>query len=130
MPQRLPRELRVIYQVARGAAAQSSSDAAVRHLCDELGAQFGFEQVRFAGDDAERRDHVLLDAALEAGPAVVCSSRVAIPLLVDGSCIGYLLADSGGKPLELGRHDLDLLSTLGLVGGVIVAKAQQYEELQ
>src|SRR5205823_12942850 len=84
----------------------------------------------FAGDDAERRDHVLLDAALEAGRAVVCSSRVAIPLLVDGSCIGYLLADSGGKPLELGRHDLDLLSTLGLVGGVIVAKAQQYEELQ
>ena len=130
MPERLPRELRVIYNVARGASATSSRDDAVRRLCEELEAQFGFADVRFVSDDAEREDLVLLDAALEEGRAVATGSRVAIPLLDDGRCLGYLLADRNGAALELDQHELDLLSALGLVGGVIVAKTQQYEELQ
>jgi signal transduction histidine kinase len=130
MPQRLPRELRVLYQVARGAASQSSPEDAVRRLCEELEVQFDFDNVRFAGEDAAREDHVLLDAALEARRAVACRDRVAVPLLVNGSCLGYLVADRGGEPLELGRPELDLLSALGLVGGVIVEKAQQQEELE
>jgi signal transduction histidine kinase len=130
MPERLPRELRVLYHVARGAAAPSSADDAVRRLCEELEAQFAFAAVRFVSDDAEREDLVLLDAALEEGRAVAAGRRVAIPLLDDGRCLGYLLADRNGAPLELDEHELDLLSALGLVGGVIVAKTQQYEELQ
>src|SRR5436190_11815064 len=130
MPERLPRELRVIYNVARGASAPSSRDDAVRRLCEELEAQFGFADVRFVSDDAEREDLVLLDAALEEGRAVATGSRVAIPLLDDGRCLGYLLADRNGAALELDEHELDLLSALGLIGGVIVAKTQQYEELQ
>jgi len=130
MPERLPRELRVLYRVARGASAPSSRDDAVRRLCEELEAQFAFDQVRFVGDDAEREDLVLLDAALEEGRAVAGRCRVAIPLLDEDRCLGYLLADRSGAPLELDEDELDLLSALGLVGGVIVAKTEQYEELQ
>lgn len=130
MPDRLPRELRVLYRVARGASAPSSREDAVLRLCEELEAQFGFEEVRFVADDAERDDLVLLDAALEERRAVAGRCRVAIPLLDDERCLGYLIADRGGAPLELGEHELDLLSALGLVGGVIVAKTQQYEQLQ
>src|SRR5436190_2020615 len=93
MPERLPRELRVLYRVARGASAPSSRDDAVRRLCEELEAQFAFDEVRFVGDDAEREDLVLLDAALEEGRAVAGRCRVAIPLLDEDRCLGYLLAD-------------------------------------
>jgi signal transduction histidine kinase len=130
MPERLPRELRVLYRVARGASAPSSREDAVRRLCEELETQFAFDEVTFVSDDAERDDLVLLDAALEDRRAVAGRSRVAIPLLDDDRCLGYLLADRGGAPLELGEDELDLLSALGLVGGVIVAKTQHYEELQ
>jgi signal transduction histidine kinase len=130
MPKRLPRELRVLYRVARGASAPSSRDDALRRLCEELEAEFDFDEVRFVADDAERADLVLLDAALEEGRAVAGRCRVAIPLLDEDRCLGYLLADRAGAPLELDEHELDLLSALGLVGGVIVAKTQQYEDLK
>ena len=87
--------------------------------------------MRFAGDDAGREELVLLDAALEAGRAVTCAGRVVVPLLDGrGACLGYLVADRGGAPLELADADLHLLSTLGAVGGVLLAKAAEREELE
>jgi signal transduction histidine kinase len=130
MPKRLPRELRILYEVARGVAALESEPAALERLCDEVGRAFGFSSVRFVADDAERDDLVLLDVALEERRAVCAGQRVAVPLLVNGECLGYLVADRGGKPLALSEADVHLLSVIGLVGGVFVAKAQQQEQLR
>ena len=130
MPERLPRELRILYEVARGVAAPESHVEAVERLCDELRRTFGFAEVRFVGDDAERDELVLLDAALEERRAVCAGGRVAVPLLVNGDCLGYLVADRGGEPLGLSEVDVHLLSVLGLVGGAFVAKAAQQEQLR
>src|SRR2546430_2637641 len=130
MPKRLPRELRVLYDVACGVAAPRSHDEVVARLSDELRRAFRFAEVRFVSDDAGRDELVLLDAALEERRAVADRARVAIPLLAEGACLGYLVADRGAEPLALGEADLALLSVLGLVGGAFIAKAEQYEELQ
>ena len=130
MPERLPSELRLLYEVVRGVAAPASFSDAVERLCEELGRAFGFTSVRFVADDAERRDLVLLDAALEECRAVCAGTHVAVPLLADGECLGYLVADRGGERLGLREADLHLLSLLGLVGGVFASKAAQQERLR
>jgi signal transduction histidine kinase len=129
--ERLPRELRILSDVARGVAAPSSAEDAVERLCAEIRERFCFDEVRFVGDDAGRDELVLLDAALESGRAVTDAGRVAVPLLDDHSqCVGYLVCDRGPAPPELSDADLHLLSTLGYLGGVLTAKAAQHEQLE
>lgn len=127
MPERLPRDLRVLHELARVVAAGPYSLADVlTRIGGEVQSEFGFVNVRLVRDG----DDLLLDSALAQRRAVVDDGRVAIPLLVEGRCLGYLVADCGDAGPALGEADLHLLSTLGLVAGVFVAKAQQYEELQ
>jgi signal transduction histidine kinase len=129
--ERLPRELRILSDVTRGVAGPVSARDAVERLCAEVRSQFGFDDVRFVGDDADRDELVLLDAALESRRAVTSAGRVAVPLLDDGGrCLGYLVADRGGAPPPLTEADLHLLSTLGYLGGVLLAKAAQHDELE
>jgi signal transduction histidine kinase len=127
MPERLPRELRVLHELARVVAAgpYSLGDVLTR-IRTEVQSEFGFLNVRLVRDG----DDLLLDSALAQRRAVFDDGRVAIPLLVEGRCLGYLVAECSGTEPELGEADLHLLSALGLVAGVFVAKAQQYEELQ
>jgi signal transduction histidine kinase len=47
---------------------------------------------------------------------------------VEGRCLGYLVADGCARPLD--ELEIHLLSAIGLVAGVFIAKAEQYEELQ
>jgi len=125
MPQRLPRELRVLYELSRVVAVGPYSlDEVLERICGEVASEFSFTGVRLVRDD----DDALLDAALAQRRAVVEGGRAAIPLLVEGRCLGYLLAE--GCARELDELDLHLLSAIGLVAGVFVAKAEQYEELQ
>jgi signal transduction histidine kinase len=127
MPERLPRELRVLHELARVVAAGPYSlDEVLTRIRGEVQTEFGFVNVCLVRDG----DDLLLEGALAQRRAVVDDARVAIPLLVEGRCLGYLVADCGDSDLELGEADLHLLTTLGLVAGVFVAKAQQYEELQ
>jgi signal transduction histidine kinase len=125
MPDRLPRELRVLYELARVVAVGPYSLAEVlERICTEVKTEFGFSAVRLVrGDDDE-----LLDRALVMRRAVAEDGRVAIPLLVEGRCLGHLLGEGCTRPLD--ELDLHLLSTIGLVAGVFVSKAEQYEELQ
>jgi signal transduction histidine kinase len=125
MPQRLPRELRVLYELSRVVAVGPYSLVEVmERISAEVASEFGFAGVRLVrgGDDA------LLDAALAQRRAVVEAGRVAIPLLVEGRCLGYLVGDGCPQPLD--ELDIHLLSAIGLVAGVFIAKAEQYEELQ
>jgi signal transduction histidine kinase len=125
MPERLPRELRVLYELSRVVAVGPYSLAEVlERISTEIRGEFGFSAVQLvrSGDDE------LLDSALAQRRAVLENGRVAIPLLVEGRCLGYLVAEGCGRPLD--ELDLHLLSTIGLVAGVFVAKAEQYEELQ
>ena len=131
MPERLPWELHVVYKVARVAGGGPYGiDDLLERICGQVKSEFGFSTVRVVRDDAARVDLVLLDAALQDRRAVVEDRRVAVPLLVEGRCMGYLLADRGGDPLGLSETDLHLLTALGVVAGVFIAKAEQYEELQ
>ena len=125
MPERLPRELRVLYELARVVAVGPYSlDEVLERICTEVKTEFGFPAVRLV----RRGDDPLLDRALVMRRAVTDGEQVAIPLLVEGRCLGHLLAEGGTR--ELDELDLHLLSTIGLVAGVFVSKAEQYEELQ
>jgi signal transduction histidine kinase len=125
MPDRLPRELRVLYELSRVVAVGPYSlEEVMARITAEVRSEFAFADVRLVrvGEDA------LFDAALAQRRAVVEGGRVAIPVLVEGRCLGYLVGD--GCPRTLDELDLHLLSAIGLVAGVFIAKAEQYEELQ
>jgi signal transduction histidine kinase len=129
MPERLPRQLRILYELSRVVEAGPLSVAEVlERICTEVRRDFDFASVRFASDGGDRRS--LLDKALGERRAVVEGGRVAVPLLVDGRCLGFLVADRDGAELGLGADDLDLLSAVGLLAGLFVAKVEQFEELQ
>jgi signal transduction histidine kinase len=127
MPERLPRQLRILYELSRVVETGPYSLAEVlERICTEVQRDFGFARVRLVREDGPR---ALLDVALAERRAVVDDDRVAVPLLVEGRSIGFLVADRG-RELDLDAGDLDLLSALGLVAAVFIAKAEQYDELQ
>jgi signal transduction histidine kinase len=124
MPERLPRELRVLYELARVVAAGPYSlEEVLGRVTGAMRVEFGFSSV----DLVRTGDDLLLDVALAQRRAVTIDDRVGIPILVEGRCFGYLVA--GGRS-DLDDNDLHLLTTIGLVAGVFIAKAEQYEELQ
>jgi signal transduction histidine kinase len=128
MPDRLPRQLRILYELSRVVeTGPYSLSEVLERICTEVRTDFGFARVRLVREDG---GHSLLDAALVERRAVVEDNRVAVPLLVEGRCLGFLVADRGGRELDLDGSDLDLLSALGLVAAVFIAKAEQYDELQ
>lgn len=59
-------------------------------------------------------------------------SIVAVPLMVEGDCLGFIVGDrkGGGGTFELSEEELSFLTTLGAVAAVFIAKAEQYEALQ
>ncbi|HEX9415993.1 MAG TPA: GAF domain-containing sensor histidine kinase [Gaiellaceae bacterium] len=59
-------------------------------------------------------------------------SIVAVPLMVEGDCLGFIVGDrkGGGGAFELSEGELSFLTTLGAVAAVFIAKAEQYEALQ
>jgi signal transduction histidine kinase len=57
-------------------------------------------------------------------------SIVAVPLLIEGRCLGFLVGDRHGGALGLSADDLALLTALGMVTAVFIDKADQYAELQ
>jgi signal transduction histidine kinase len=125
MPDRLPRELRVVYELARVVAVGPYSlDEVLQRICTQVQTEFGFDRVTLV----RRADDALLDNALVMRRAVSDGERTAIPLLVEGRCLGHLLGERASR--ELDELDLHVLSTIGLVAGVFIAKAEQYEELQ
>src|SRR5437868_3660362 len=127
MPERLPRQLRVLYELSRVVeTGPHSLTEVLERSCTEVQRDFGFAGVRIVRDDGPRP---LLDLARTERRAVVEDGRVAVPLLIEGRSIGFLVADRS-RELVLDEGDLDLLSTLGLVAAVFIAKAEQYDELQ
>jgi signal transduction histidine kinase len=89
-----------------------------------------------------------LEQALEAGRAIlvhdaraesamppelierlgICSIA-AVPLLIDGRCLGFFVGDRTGGPFELSDDELAVLSTLGVVAAGLVEKADRVAQL-
>ena len=57
-------------------------------------------------------------------------SVVAVPLFIEGECLGFIVGDRRGHELALSKDDLQLLTALGTVSAVFIDKAEQYAELQ
>jgi signal transduction histidine kinase len=68
--------------------------------------------------------------AVVGGPPSGAGAMVAAPLLLEGRCLGFAVADRRGSALELRENDLHLLTTLGLVAGVLIEKASQQLALE
>jgi signal transduction histidine kinase len=131
--------------------------AVLERVCDELREHLGFGRAALlsydAGEDTVRTvveqgpglgpDEVvpldgfpLLQEALADRRAVVGGdprgggTLVAAPLLVEGRCLGFALADRSGGELALDERELHLLTTLGLVAGILIEKASQQLALE
>jgi signal transduction histidine kinase len=58
------------------------------------------------------------------------NSIVAVPLMIEKRCLGFLVFDNAGGKLELSPAELELLTTLGWVAAVFIDKADRYGELE
>lgn len=95
-------------------------------------ARFPFlERARRSGEAAFVRD-AREEAAMPRKVTEFFDVRsiVAVPLCVDENCLGFVVGDREGAVFELSGDDLALLTALGQVAAVFLAKADAYEELQ
>lgn len=74
-----------------------------------------------------RRDPALTSEVVEA---LGVTSFLAIPLVTEGRCLGFLGADRGGRIFDLDQATLDLLSTVGAVAAVYLAQALEHRVLR
>jgi signal transduction histidine kinase len=58
------------------------------------------------------------------------TSIVVVPLITDGSCLGFLAADRGGEPFEPDEASLALLTVIGTLAAVFLEKALAHEALK
>ncbi len=130
MPDRLPTDLRALYEIAQAAGAGPyAHDAVLARMADRIGELFGFVRVRLVGGAAEPRDAPALAAARDERRAVLRDGRVAVPLVEEGRVVGFLVGDCRpGQELEPGR--LQLLSAVGLLCGIFVTQTDQYAALE
>jgi signal transduction histidine kinase len=106
--------------------------------------------VEWPGDDwLALDDFPFLTRALEAGsPVFVRDARregavppeiaerfrvhslVAVPLMLGGRCLGFLVGDRSGREFELADEELDVLGAVGMMAAVFIEKADQLADLQ
>ena len=58
------------------------------------------------------------------------SSIVAVPLSVDDACYGFIVGDREGARFELSEDELEVLTALGRITAVFLAKAGEYSALE
>ena len=58
------------------------------------------------------------------------SSIVAVPLSVDDACYGFIVGDREGARFELTGDELEVLTALGRITAVFLAKASEYSALE
>lgn len=136
-------ELRRSFGFARAMAVLLDPDNDTVHAVVQLG-------VSWPGDEWLRLDRFpFLERARETGEAAFVHdaregnamprkiaglfdvrSIVAVPLCVDERCFGFVVGDREGAVFDLAEEDLRLLTALGQVAAVFLAKAGEYEDLQ
>ena len=85
----------------------------------ELGRAVFVRDVRSEGGLSER--------AIEAFGV---RSLLVVPLLSEGRCLGFLVADHDGELFELDAGTLDLLTVVGALTAVVVERAVEHSELR
>jgi signal transduction histidine kinase len=146
-------ELRAFRELAQAAQGAYEVRDLLARICASLAETFDFDRVDISRYFPEEHKSVslvahgileeglpeesksldetpLLARTLQEGRAVFASDAVALPLVTDGRCIGFLGADRSGRPLTLDAAQLDLLSTLSTLAAVFLEKALAHEELQ
>jgi signal transduction histidine kinase len=73
------------------------------------------------------REHALTDRAVKVFGV---RSLVVVPLLSEGRCLGFLVADRGGRSFSLDAPQLELLSAVGSFVAVLLEKAIEHSELR
>jgi signal transduction histidine kinase len=130
MPERLPKDLNALYDIARAAGdGPYAHDAVLARIADRIGEVFGFSRVRLVGSTASPADEPALRAARAERAAAHRAGRVAVPLVESGRCTGFLVADCrpGQAP---DASELQLLSAVGLLCGLFVARTDEYVALE
>jgi len=76
------------------------------------------------------------DVAAEGGlseraiAAFGVQSLLVVPLVSEGRCLGFLVADRGGERFDLDADTLELLTAVGAFAAVVVARAIEHGELR
>jgi signal transduction histidine kinase len=131
MAERLPRELRAFQSLARVVAASpNDAHAILQRICADVQAAFGLARTSFVAQEELASRHPLIERARRRRRAVADGRRLAVPLAVDGLCLGYLIGDADGGSLELDEPELSLLTALAAVAAVFVARAREIERLE
>jgi two-component system sensor histidine kinase KdpD len=131
MGERLSQELRAFQELAQAAASGPyDPDALVDRICREVAAAFDLGRADFVGGHGVAARHPLIERARRERQAVTDGTRVAAPLCVDDDCLGFVIGDAEGRPLDLDEPALQLLTALARVGAVFVAKADEHGRLE
>lgn len=84
----------------------------------------------------ERGEAVLADARDPEGLSTALTEQfgavtiLAVPLLAEGRCLGFLAADRGGGVFDLDESTLDLMTTIGAFAGAFLHRALESTELE
>jgi signal transduction histidine kinase len=84
----------------------------------------------------ERGEAVLADAQDPEGLSPALTEQfgvvtiLAVPLLAEGRCLGFLAADRGGGAFDLDKHALDLMTTIGAFAGALLHRTLESTELE
>ena len=127
----LSHELRAFQRLVRVVAAgPQDATALVERICAEMRAGFALARTDFLEDDELAAQHPLVERAREQQAAACDGRRVAAPLLLDGNCLGHLIGDRAGAPLDLDRTSLELLTALAAVAAVLLDRARHVGRLE
>ena len=135
-------QLRDAFGFYRAMAVRLNAEDGTVHAFVQRGVSWSgdewllLDRFPFLEDARRTRRATLVHDALEehAMPRKVAAlfdvrSIVAVPLCVEDSCFGFIVGDREGATFDLSAHELELLTALGQVAAVFLAKAGEYEDL-
>jgi len=90
-----------------------------------------FERALVAGvathiADPSREEAIPAQIAVEFG----IGAFVVVPLMSDGRCLGFMTCDERGAPFGLGREEIELVTTFGVLIAAFLDRAIQHGELR
>lgn len=128
--EQLSHELRAFQRLARVVAGPQDATALVERTCAEVRTGFDLVRTDFLEEGELAAQHPLVDRAHTEGRAVCDGRRVAAPLLLHARCLGFLIGDRAGEPLDLDGTSLELLTGLASMAAVLLDRARHLERLQ
>lgn len=131
MGEPLTRELRAFQELARAVASgPSDPDELLRRICAEIRRAFSLARADVVGSGGVAARHPLVERAGRERRAVTDGRRVAVPLLLDDRCLGFVIGDCEGAGMSFDDAGLQLLTALAAVAAVFVDRARAHGRLE